>query len=112
VLSALEMQGPADQTAIAQAVYLDRTTTTGILKRLAARGLVERTAAPTDRRRQVSRITAAGLAFLGEAAAQVKRAHQDTLTPLSPAEQKQLVGLMTRVVAARQEDNEDRLLTI
>ncbi len=36
----------ADQTTLAQAVALDRTTTTGALKRLEARGLVSRTTSP------------------------------------------------------------------
>jgi MarR family transcriptional regulator, lower aerobic nicotinate degradation pathway regulator len=112
VLSALETLDPVDQTAIAQTVFLDRTTTTGILKRLAARGLVERTAGPTDRRRQVSCITPAGRQFLRDVKAQVKRAHAETLKPLSPAEQTQIIELMGRVVAARQGEGEDRLLTI
>ncbi|MCX4198981.1 MarR family transcriptional regulator [Methylobacterium organophilum] len=50
LLSLLRDLEEADQTTLASAVALDRTTTTGALKRLAARGLVSRTTSPLDRR--------------------------------------------------------------
>lgn len=112
VLSTVAAEGPADQTAIANAVYLDRTTTTGIIKRLAARGLVERTGSALDRRRQVSQATPEGQAFLKKVEARVKQAHAETLMPLAPEEQKHLIDMMGRIVDARQDEGGDQLLTI
>src|SRR4029450_3855473 len=50
LLSALAVRKTADQTTLAADIALDRTTTTGALKRLAARGLIERAVADVDRR--------------------------------------------------------------
>jgi hypothetical protein len=49
LLSLLAERGEADQTTLANSVALDRTTTTGALKRLEARGFIERAVSPTDR---------------------------------------------------------------
>jgi DNA-binding MarR family transcriptional regulator len=101
LLSALAKRGTADQTALAADVALDRTTTTGALKRLQARKLIERTVLRRDRRARICRLTKAGarLLRLMEASAQV--AHRETLAGLSMAEQKRFVALMQRIVAAR-----------
>jgi MarR family transcriptional regulator, lower aerobic nicotinate degradation pathway regulator len=101
LLSALAKRGTADQTALAADVALDRTTTTGALKRLQARKLIERTVLRRDRRARICRLTKAGarLLRLMEASAQV--AHRETLTGLSMAEQKRFIALMQRIVAAR-----------
>jgi MarR family transcriptional regulator, lower aerobic nicotinate degradation pathway regulator len=50
LLSALAVRGTADQTTLAADIALDRTTTTGALKRLEARKLVERPVSDDDRR--------------------------------------------------------------
>src|SRR5205814_8341576 len=42
LLSALAVRGTADQTTLAGDVALDRTTTTGALKRLQTRGFIQR----------------------------------------------------------------------
>ena len=53
LLSALAKRGTADQTTLAADVALDRTTTTGALKRLQLRQFVERSIDQRDRRAQV-----------------------------------------------------------
>src|SRR5882757_3218007 len=50
LLSALAVRGTADQTTLAADVALDRTTTTGALKRLQTRGFIQRTVQRDDRR--------------------------------------------------------------
>src|SRR5258708_10364086 len=57
LLSALARRGTADQTTLAADVVLDRTTTTGALKRLQSPKFIERATAPRDRRPQISRLT-------------------------------------------------------
>src|SRR5476651_2587414 len=64
LLSALAKRGTADQTTLAADVALDRTTTTGALKRLQLRQFVERSTDRRDRRAQVCRLTNAGGALL------------------------------------------------
>src|ERR1700738_5436946 len=60
LLSALAVRGTADQTSLAADIALDRTTTTGALKRLAARNLVERAVNLEDRRARPRKLTAEG----------------------------------------------------
>src|SRR5882757_8199527 len=64
LLSALAVRGTADQTTLAADVAPDRTTTTGALKRLAARNLVERVVSRDDRRARACKLTSAGAALL------------------------------------------------
>src|SRR5580698_5194406 len=60
LLSALAERGAADQTTLAADVALDRTTTTGALKRLQSRNFIVRGAPHGDRRAQLCRLTKAG----------------------------------------------------
>src|SRR5450631_2774471 len=64
LLSALAVRGLADQTTLAADVALDRTTTTGALKRLEARGFIQRAVRREDRRARACRLTASGAALL------------------------------------------------
>jgi DNA-binding MarR family transcriptional regulator len=100
LLSALAVRGIADQTTLAIDVALDRTTTTGALKRLQSRNFIERAVSPEDRRARMCRLTAAGKSLLAKIEASARAAHRDTLTSLSPADQKTFVAMMQAIVAA------------
>jgi MarR family transcriptional regulator, lower aerobic nicotinate degradation pathway regulator len=100
LLSALRALGEADQTTLAGAVALDRTTTTGALKRLAARGLISRATSPADRRARTCRLTAEGRGLHDEMESAVREAHAATVAALDPAERDTLVRLLKTVVAA------------
>ncbi len=89
----------ADQTTLANAVALDRTTTTGALKRLAARGLVTRATSAEDRRAQVCRITAEGKALHAAMEAAAHEAHARTVAALGPADRAMLIALLGQVIA-------------
>ncbi|KZB99938.1 HTH-type transcriptional repressor NicR [Methylobacterium radiotolerans] len=102
LLSLLRDLEEADQTTLASAVALDRTTTTGALKRLAARGLVSRTTSPLDRRAQVCRLTEAGAALHGAMEPAARAAHALTVDALTPAEQDTLTRLLRRVIAGHE----------
>ncbi|KMO30908.1 MarR family transcriptional regulator [Methylobacterium variabile] len=99
LLSLLRDLKEADQTTLANAAALDRTTTTGALKRLAARGLVSRTTSPTDRRAQICRLTEAGEALHGTMEPAARSAHALTVAALTPSERKCLAELLSRVIA-------------
>ena len=100
LLSLLRACDGADQTTLASTVALDRTTTTGALKRLQARGLVERSPSPADRRSQHCSLTPEGRALLLRMEGAARQAHNVTMAPLSPAEQATLIQLMKKITAA------------
>jgi DNA-binding MarR family transcriptional regulator len=98
LLSILRDLEEADQTTLAAAVALDRTTTTGALKRLAARGLVRRATSPLDRRAQLCRLTAEGAALHRAMEPAARLAHAQTIAALTPTEQDHLTKLLRRVI--------------
>ncbi|MFG1477698.1 MarR family transcriptional regulator [Xanthobacter sp. V4C-4] len=100
LLSALADREAADQTTLSRLVALDRTTTTGALKRLEARGLVRRGTSPTDRRSQSCSLTDAGRAMLADMEAGARQAHAATVAMLSAQERAQLIAAMKKIVAA------------
>jgi MarR family transcriptional regulator, lower aerobic nicotinate degradation pathway regulator len=99
LLSALAIRGAADQTTLAGDIALDRTTTTGALKRLAIRNLVERAVDKNDRRARLCKLTAAGAALLTKIEASAREAHRATLSNLSEKEQALFIDMMQRIVA-------------
>jgi DNA-binding MarR family transcriptional regulator len=103
LLSALTTLASADQTTLANLVALDRTTTTGALKRLEARGLIERVRSVSDRRSYVSALTDAGRALLEAMKGAVWRAHAETLAPLGREEAATFIDMMKRVTAAHED---------
>jgi len=100
LLSALAVRGTADQTTLAGDVALDRTTTTGALKRLQIRGFIQRAVRRDDRRARACKLTAAGAALLKRMESAARAAHRDTLASLSKSDQKRFVALMQQIVAA------------
>jgi MarR family transcriptional regulator, lower aerobic nicotinate degradation pathway regulator len=100
LLSALARRGTADQTTLAADVALDRTTTTGTLKRLQSRKFIDRTVHRRDRRAQMCRLTKAGASLLRQMEASARAAHRETVADLSKAEQKRFIAMMQRIVAA------------
>jgi DNA-binding MarR family transcriptional regulator len=99
LLSALAVRGTADQTTLAADIALDRTTTTGALKRLAARKLVQRVVDRGDRRARVCRLTTSGAALLSRIEGAAREAHRATLGHLSKSEQTVFIALMQRIIA-------------
>jgi DNA-binding MarR family transcriptional regulator len=101
LLSALAARGTADQSTLAADIALDRTTTTGALKRLQSRHFVDRSVAHGDRRAQRCRLTKAGHALLRKMEKSARAAHLATVTDLSKADQKRFIAMMQKIVAAR-----------
>jgi DNA-binding MarR family transcriptional regulator len=90
LLSALAKRGTADQTTLAADVALDRTTTTGALKRLQSRHFIERSVDHGDRRAKLLR----------QMEMSALKAHLETVADLSKADQKRFVAMMQQIVAA------------
>src|SRR5215510_7668861 len=98
LLAALDDGGPASQADLSRRTTIDRSDIVAALNELAERGLVARSPDPTDRRRNVVSLTAAGRRHLHKLDRILDRAQDDLLAPLSPAERRELVDLLTRVV--------------
>src|SRR6266704_6176059 len=107
LLSALAERGTADQSTLAADVALDRTTTTGALKRLQSRNFIERSIHHRDRRAQICRLTRAGTALLRQMEASARAAHRETVADLSKADQKRFIAMMQRIVAASSDQDSE-----
>jgi MarR family transcriptional regulator, lower aerobic nicotinate degradation pathway regulator len=108
LLTALAARGTADQTTLAADVALDRTTTTGALKRLQLRRFIERAVLDRDRRAQICRLTRKGAALLQKMERSAQTAHRRTISDLSKQDQKRFIAMMQRIVAARSETGPSR----
>lgn len=100
VLNAVADADNSDQRTVGELIGLDRSTTAEIVTRLADRGLLRRVRDPRDGRRNLLRLTAEGEAAHRQMAHRVMRMNKVFLAPLDPEEQKTLLELMWRVVAA------------
>jgi DNA-binding MarR family transcriptional regulator len=98
LLAALEEFGPASQAALGRRTSIDRSDVVAALNELAARGLIQRSPDPDDRRRNVITITPAGTEQLRTLAPILDGVQDQLLARLSPAERTQLIGLLTRLL--------------
>ncbi|WP_327303887.1 MarR family winged helix-turn-helix transcriptional regulator [Streptomyces sp. NBC_01298] len=98
-LVALDEFGPASQAALSGRTGIHRSDLVAVINELAARELVERTPDPADRRRNVITLTTAGRRRTRKLEQLLAAAQEELLSPLSPQEREQLVGLLGRLVA-------------
>jgi DNA-binding MarR family transcriptional regulator len=98
LLAALDELGPASQATLSRRTTIDRSDMVATVNELAEQGLVERAPDPTDRRRNIVSITAAGRRQLRKLDRLLAQAQRELLTPLSADERTQLVRLLTRIV--------------
>ena len=98
ILAALDEYGPASQIGVGQRCGIDRSDTHAMVNELAEQGLVVRAPDPQDRRRNIIIVTEAGRARLEQLEGVLARVQDTLLGPLSPAERRQLLTLLTRVL--------------
>jgi len=89
------------QTRLAQAARLDRSTLVPALDKLEARGLVERRAAPDDRRSNGLWLTDDARPLLSAAKSAVQTHERAIAAELSPAERSRLLDLLDRLAPHR-----------
>jgi DNA-binding MarR family transcriptional regulator len=94
LLAALDEFGPASQAALGRRTSIDRSDVVAVLNDLAARGLIERSPDPDDRRRNVITITPAGTEQLRALDEVVAGVQEKLLAPLSPGDRARLVSLL------------------
>jgi DNA-binding MarR family transcriptional regulator len=92
-----------DQRTLAGSIGLDTSTVAGVVDRLEARGLMQRTASPDDRRVRLLSLTAAGHVLLGAIVPDMQAAQQRILLPLSAAERQTFMRMLHKLVAANNE---------
>lgn len=100
ILTVLSQNPWLDQTAIGYELGLDRTTSADVIKRLEEKGWVERRVNPHDKRSRQANITPQGLVLMEEMKDNMARSQQRLIEPLSPANRKLFLSLLTEVVEA------------
>ncbi len=97
VLREAARSGPISISALARAVYLSQPTVTGILDRLAKRGLVERVRNVHDRRAVNISVTEQGRALLDRAPSLLQDRFHRELAKLEPWEQTMTLSILQRI---------------
>lgn len=85
------------QSALGQALGLDRSTMVGVIDRLDRRGLVVRAPAPNDRRSYALKLSAKGEALRREVARRVRIHERRVARGLSEAERTALIELLRSI---------------
>ncbi len=103
LLATLEEFGPASQAALGRRSGIHVSDMVATINELAGRKLVKRAPDPSDRRRNIISLTAAGKRQLRRLEKQLAETQDELLAPLSPEERQQLTGLLSRLL-----DHHDR----
>jgi len=91
---------PSSRRQLADALDIDKSHLVGPIDQLEARALLSRIRNPSDRRRNQITLTPAGQALVDELRPVARRSQQGFLEALSAAEQRTLIELLQRVLAA------------
>lgn len=102
-LETIAARPAVDQATLAGLIAYDRTTITGVVDRLAQKGLLLRQANSRDRRVRELQITDEGRRVLGAIAPAVEAAQRAMLRGLSAEEQDDLLRLLRKAIAAGNE---------
>lgn len=97
VLTIVQSVPGTDQTSLARALGFDKVTTMRLVRSLEERGLLQRAQSMLDKRQHELALTEAGHRMLTEAALPVELAHKRLLSPLTEAEQAQLIHLLGKL---------------
>jgi DNA-binding MarR family transcriptional regulator len=97
VLAKLQERGPCSQNRLGRRTAMDAATIKGVVDRLGKRGLIETRPDPEDGRRLEVALTAAGHAAADRIAANAHRITEETLAPLTDAEQATLIALLRKL---------------
>jgi MarR family transcriptional regulator, lower aerobic nicotinate degradation pathway regulator len=101
LLAALEEWGPASQAELGRKTGIDRSDVTAALTELESRKLVERSVDPEHKRRNIVTITEEGAERLLELDNVLDSIQEEFLAPLTAAQRRQFIALMSRLADAR-----------
>lgn len=102
-LAAAHEQPGLDQRSLAAQIRFDTSTIGGVIDRLEKRGLIQRNAAPHDRRLRLLTVTPQGESLLAEVLPRVQAVQQRIVAPLPQAEQARFLELLRHVVESHGE---------
>lgn len=97
VLARLAEVGPLSQNHLGRVTAMDAATIKGVVDRLVRLGYAATAANPDDRRRLTVTLTESGAALFTTRAATALRVSAETLAPLTPDEEAQLLALLHRL---------------
>ena len=89
--------GAQSQNELGRRIAMDPATIQGVIRRLAARRLIERSADAGDRRRTTLRLTERGLALVERTIPLGLRVSAKTLAPLTASERARFLRLLARL---------------
>lgn len=102
-LQTVRNQPGIDQRGLARAIGFDTSTIAAVIDRLEARGLLQRTIAPDDRRVRLLTLTAEGQRVLEAVIPAMRRAQERMLEPLPRAERAEFMRMLKQIVTANNE---------
>jgi DNA-binding MarR family transcriptional regulator len=97
-LLSIRAQPGIDQLRLGNAMRCDRTTVSGVVRRLEDKRLIVRRTEEADRRAKALFLTRAGERLLGRIESAVRRAEGRILTGLDAAERRRALALLAQVV--------------
>lgn len=100
VLSALETNEGASQTALVDITGIDRSTLAEMVRRMLERGLLSRERTENDARANAISLTTAGRKALRSARQAAERAEKALLEPLAASERTRFLKALTTIAAA------------
>ena len=89
--------GEVSQNQLGRMTAMDAATMQGVIKRLAARGLISRRPDPDDRRRLILSLSREGRVLIDELVANGGEITRSTLEPLTAVEQRTFLQLLMRI---------------
>ncbi|WP_232667511.1 MarR family winged helix-turn-helix transcriptional regulator [Pseudonocardia sp. TRM90224] len=98
LLATLEEHGAASQATLGRRSGIHLSDMVATINELAERQLVERASDPSDRRRNIISLTAAGKRQLRLLEEQLAQSQDNLLAPLSPEERQRLTELLSRLL--------------
>lgn len=98
LLATLDETGPASQAVLGRRSGIHLSDMVATVNELAERELVERAPDPSDRRRNIISLTAAGKRQLRRLEKQLSECQDELLAPLSPEERQRLTELLSRLL--------------
>ena len=100
-LTVIADEGPLTQQRLGERLGVDRTTIVAVVDALEQHGFVERQRNPEDRRAYALQVTPKGEAWQRKMTEVILETEREFLASLSPAERKQLVELLQRVLMSQ-----------
>ncbi|MFL5908830.1 MAG: MarR family winged helix-turn-helix transcriptional regulator [Solirubrobacterales bacterium] len=100
LLTVIVHEGPIPQGRLGEILRIDRTTMVALIDDLERDGHVDRSRNPEDRRAYALAATVGGKRLQRSAAAAMREVQNEALSPLTPAERRELQRMLRTLVEA------------